>query len=143
MNMIADIEKIEAAANTADSDIRIVRRMAVGSAGHQGDVYYHALPANHPRGKLIATGKCQVALGTNMGARHVVEGELEVYEGVKLPNGVKAPMDVEATEILGPVVVAKGRWVLSHPEHAHHHICAGVVGFTYQYDPRTMRRVQD
>jgi len=135
------VEKVTRAKH--DPDVRIIRRMEIGSVIQQGDLYVHRLPEKHARGKQIAAGKAQVALGDNMGARHVAEGEIAVFASTTLPAGVKAPMDVSASEICGPVVVARDTWSLTHPEHAHFTLPAGVYGVTYQYDPRTMRRVQD
>ena len=135
------IQKIETA--EADVELRVTRRMEIGSAIQQGDVYVHRLPDNWKRGKLVAKGEVQIAVGQNVGARHVAIGNVEVYAGVALPPDVTAPMGIEAREICGPVIVAETAWALQHPEHAHHRMPAGVYGVTYQYDPRTMRRVAD
>lgn len=126
-----------------DETTRITRRMEIGSVIQQGDVYLHRVAEDHPRGKLIGKGKVQIALGTGNGARHVVEGDIEVYEGVKLPPGMKPPMDVDANEVMGPVVVGVKSFALTHPEHPHHRLPACTFQTTYQFDPRTMRRVVD
>ena len=127
----------------ADAEVRVIRRMEAGSAVQQGDVYLHAVEADHPRGKRLGKDSVQIALGTGNGARHMVEGEVEVYEGTRLPETVKPPLNAEAREVTGPVVVAKKPFKLTHPEHAHFALPAGTYQTTYQYDPRTMRRVQD
>lgn len=126
-----------------DTEVRVVRRIEIGSAIQQGDVYLFRVPDNHPKGKQIGKGKKQIAVGTHTGARHVVEGSVLVYEGVALPEGVKPPMDVEAREICGPVIVAEDAFSLVHPEHAHHQLPAGTYQTTYQLDLRTMKRVVD
>ena len=131
------------AQSKADREVRVIRRMEVGSAIQQGDIYLHRLPDDAKTGKLIHKGRAQVALGSNMGARHVAEGEIEVFEATQLPAGVSAPMNVEAREIMGPVIKAKEDFSLTHPEHAHFKLPKGMYGVTYQYDPRTMRRVVD
>ena len=132
------IERVE-----ADTEIRVMRRMEIGSAAQQGDLYVHRLPDDWARGKRIGKGSVQVALGTGNGARHIAEGAVEVYEGTLLPPGVSAPMKVEWREICGPVIVAREPWTLTHPEHPHHRLPEGTYGVTYQYDPKTMRRVAD
>ena len=127
----------------ADENLRITRRIEIGSVLQQGDVYIHRVADDHPRGKQIGKGCVQIALGTGNGARHMAEGAVECFEGVKLPPGVKAPMDVEDAEILGPVIVADETAILTHPEHPHHRYPKGTYQTTYQYDPHTMRRVVD
>ena len=117
--------------------------MEIGSVVHQGDVYVHRLPDDWPCGERIGADSVQVALGTGNGARHMAEGPVEVYSFRQLPDGVMAPAGVQAGTIGGPVIKAKGPWSLTHPEHAHHRLPKGTYGVTYQYDPRTMRRVID
>lgn len=126
-----------------DTELRVTRRMEIGTAVQQGDIYLHRLPAEAAVGKLLSKGQAQVALGSNMGARHVAEGEIEVFEAVALPPGVAAPPNVADREIMGPVIKAKKPFRLTHPEHAHHELPEGTYGVTYQFDPRTMQRVQD
>jgi len=128
-NVMEQIKKIQDA--PADQDLRITRRIEIGSVIQQGDVYLHR----------VADG--QVALGVGNGARHVAEGDVDVFAGQQLPPNVRAPMDVQPQEITGPVVVATKTWHLTHPEHPHHRLPAGVYQVTYQYDPHTMRRVVD
>jgi len=129
--------------SVADTEIRVTRRIEIGSAIQQGDVYLHRVSDDHPHGKQIGKGSVQIALGTGNGARHMAEGDVMVFSGKKLPDGVKAPMNVEPNEICGPVINASKAWNLTHPEHPHHSLPAGVYQVTYQYDPKTMRRVID
>ena len=140
-NVMEQIKKIQDA--PADQDLRITRRIEIGSVIQQGDVYLHRVADGHPRGKQIGAGSVQVALGVGNGARHVAEGDVDVFAGQQLPPNVRAPMDVQPQEITGPVVVATKTWHLTHPEHPHHRLPAGVYQVTYQYDPHTMRRVVD
>lgn len=127
----------------ADVNLRITRRIEIGHAIQQGDLYVHRVPEDHGRGIQIGTNLVQVALGTGNGARHIAEGDVQVFSGTCLPAGVTAPNDVEDNEIVGPVIVAGKTWLLTHPEHPHHRLPAGTYQVTYQYDPKTMRRVQD
>ncbi len=126
-----------------DVEVRIVRRIEIGSAIQQGDVYLFRVSDDHAKGKQIGKGKKQIAVGSHIGARHVAKGAVTVYEGVSLPDGVKSPMNVETQEICGPVIVATDTFSLIHPEHAHHELPAGTYQVTYQLDMRTMRRVVD
>ena len=142
--MTETMEAVERIAKApAETDVRITRRIEIGHAVQQGDLYVHRVPDSHARGKQTGTGCVQVALGTGNGARHCAEGSVQVFEGRQLPEGVSAPLDADETETLGPVIVAAEAWALTHPEHPHHRLPAGVYQVTYQYDPHTMRRVQD
>lgn len=113
----------------------------IGNVAHQGDVYLTRVRADHPRGKLLGTR--QIAVGTSVGSRHVVEGNVEVYEGVELPPGFKLPDGARKEDMLGPVVVTLSDAVLTHPEHAHHALGCGVDQVTYQWDETTRARQQD
>lgn len=138
--MHAQIEKIAKA--KPDRNLRINRRNDVGSVPvHQGDVYLHRVADDHPRGDKLGTR--QVAVGTTVGSRHIVEGDVEVFAGKKLPPGVKVPSWTTERDLLGPVVVAKEAFTLTHPEHAHHRLPAGTYQVTYQADYTTRSRVQD
>lgn len=129
----------------ADQDVRVCRRIEIGRvAAHQGDVYVHRVADDQPRGKPWGTK--QVAVGNQVGARHVAEGEdVHVYAGD--PSSAAALMpkfsDDQREACLGPVVVAKSEWTLTHPEHAHHRLPAGTYQVTYQWDAQTMARVAD
>lgn len=138
----ADHEIRKVLEHKADPDIRVTRSIQIGHAIHQGDVYVHAVSADHPRGKALGTR--QVAVGTTIGARHVVKGDgVTVFEGKKLPSYLKVRVGFSEADYLGPVVVADGQFVLTHPEHAHHAMPAGVYQVTYQVDESTRMRVED
>jgi hypothetical protein len=139
--VIEAVRVVEASA--ADPEVRVVRRIEVGQAIQQGDVYLHRVADDHPRGKQVGIESVQIALGTGSGARHVAEGAVRVYAGTTLPPGVSAPANVGDREICGPMVIADEPWTLTHPEHPHHRLPAGSYQTTYQYDSQTMRRVQD
>jgi hypothetical protein len=136
------LESIQSAATSADPEVRIARRRELGSVLHQGDVYLHRVPDNHPRGALLGT--MQIAVGTTIGSRHVVEGsKVSVYAGVRYPDGFTEPAGCAPNALLGPVIVAEEDYTLTHPEHAHHRSPAGVDQVTYQFDARTMLAVAD
>lgn len=124
-----------------DMEVRVCRKIEIGSVLHQGDVYVHCVESDHPRGKEV--GSRQVAVGSTVGARHVAEGAgVKVFEGKLLPDWV-TPGDFQVSDLLGPVIVADDTWNLAHPEHAHHSIPAGTYQITYQGDWATKTRVLD
>lgn len=133
------IKKIETAKPSLE--VRVCCAAKLGTVLHQGDVYLHRVSDDHPRGKALGTR--QVAVGTTVGSRHVVEGDVQVFEGTQLPKGVEEPEWCAPGSLLGPVVVAKSTATLTHPEHAHHRFPAGVWQVTYQADYSTQRRVAD
>lgn len=139
-NVAEAVERVAKAA--ADTETRTTRRIEVGSVVHQGDVYLHRVDDGHKRGDKLGTR--QVAVGTTVGSRHVVEGDgVSVFAGVALPAWVTARAEFGAAAYLGPVVVAEESFVLTHPEHAHHALPAGTYQVTYQVDETTRRRVAD
>lgn len=125
-----------------DAEVRVCRRIEIGRAIHQGDCYLHRVAEDHPRGKQLGTR--QVAVGTTIGSRHIVEGDgVAVFTGAKLPDGFTVPRGLQESDLLGPVVVADEPFTLTHPEHAHHKLPRGVYQVTYQADLVSMRRVAD
>lgn len=140
--MTTQIEVEKVASAPPDAEVRVCRRIKVGHAVQQGDVYLHRVEDAHPRGAELGTR--QVAVGTTVGSRHVAAGEgVEVFAGVELPSWVTPREEFGASAYLGPVVVARGPWMLTHPEHAHHALPSGTYQVTYQIDERTRRRVED
>ena len=137
----AAIERVTVA--PADTEVRITRRIEIGHCVMQGDIYIHRVEESHPTGELIGKGMVQIALGTGNGARHVAEGQVEVYKGEQLPEWVKPLAMVEAKEITGPVILAHDTFAITHPEHPHHQLPAGKYQVTYQFNPKTMKRVVD
>lgn len=79
---------------------------------HQGDVYVHAVPQDHPHGAPILTN--QIAFGETQGSRHILEGDVQVFAGTTRPEGVSEAIP------LGPFfLVGAGGARLTHPEHPH------------------------
>ena len=126
--------KIEQVAELASNDMRIVDAICEGKAVRQGDIYIHRVSANHPHGNE-AKGN-QLAIGSDQNARHCAEAPARVYEGTTAPDGCNTPF-------LGPTIIADKPFVVSHPEHAHIKLPAGVYQVSHQSDPRTMDRVRD
>lgn len=123
--------QIEGAAKKAKHEVRVHRKFPLGAYAHQGDVYLVRVKDKTPRG--ARRGSRQVAIGTTVGARHIAEGALTVYES-------KGFRDFPAFAV-GPLVVAEERWTLTHPEHADHECPAGVFQVVYQREGE--RRVSD
>jgi len=125
--------KIEQAAAEAKSGLREIARIEVGQAIRQGDVYLRRLAA-FPAAHGNETPNRQLAPGTTQGSRHCVEGEATIY----------APLEM-ADRLTGPVIEARGRIVITHPEHAHFALPAGFYQVTYQRDfaQEEVDRVED
>jgi hypothetical protein len=136
----------EYAAKKAKKEVRAAGlMMQIGQGGRQGDIYIYRVSDDHPRGRRLESR--QLALGTTTGSRHMAVGEdVEVYEGVKAPDFLKA-LGVRGRKVkipLGPLIVVKGdRFSGEHPEHAHYLLGPGTYQVTHQLDARTLQRVQD
>ena len=124
----------------ADARLRDVE-IPMGKATRQGDCYITRVPDDWPRGKLLGTRK--IAVGEGVGSHHLVEGDVEVYEGVKLPDGFVLPEGAQISDMIGPVVVAGCETINTHPVHAHNVLRKGTYQVTQQWDMTTRRRVQD
>ena len=124
-----------------DKELRICRRIEIGSVLHQGDVYLHRVSDDHPRGNVLGTRK--IAIGEGVGSHHIVKGDVEVFAGTALPQWVDFHDEDLNRACLGPVVIAKEKFLLTHPRHPHHRISACVYQTTYQIDMVTRRRIED
>lgn len=135
----------------ADAEVRTLRRCDIGLVPvHQGDIYVHRVPDDHPRGKLLATK--QLALGESMGQRHFVEGDsVEVYDGAV---GNKRNRDLfplwndnrQKDACTGRLFVTRGPCRIPHPEHARHDLLMdepGTYQVTHQWSERMRARVED
>lgn len=87
----------------------------------------------------LKTDDLQLIQGRSTGSRHCIReedrGVVEVY----------APTWATATLLEGPVIVASDRFVVAHPDHAHHSLPAGIYQVTYQMDfaQGSLQRSQD
>lgn len=126
---------VEEAARAADDGVRMIPdTMQIGQVARQGDIYLHRVSADHPCG--AATTDRQLAVGTTQGSRHVADAPAQVYIGT-------TPPPTAPRTLLGPCIVLSERGVVSHPEHAHISLPAGVYQVTHQMDARTLERVSD
>ncbi len=138
MELKTILERIEAAAAAPNVEIRDARNLPIGEHVRQGDVYLHRMPMPQAM-KTKPTGDRQVAVGTTIGARHVVEGDVKVYR-----EDVGRLANWRDDILLGPVLlVGSEQATLTHPEHAHVVLGEGCWQVSYQLDARTMRAVMD
>lgn len=107
---------------------------AIGKVAHQGDVYVHRVQDDHARGTLLGSRK--LAIGEGVGSQHFAEGDVQVFAGTTAPEW--AP-----DALLGPVVVARKPWRVTHPVHAEFVLPAGTYQVTHQLDWDHRARVVD
>lgn|SRR3990167_3690141 len=138
MNTLEAMKKIEEKAKELNrNEVRVVKNLPIGKAIRQGDLYVHRVADNHPIGDQLKIR--QIADGFTMGARHILKGDVKVYEGKALPKYVNSRWPVGYAFRVG----SEGA-VLTHPEHAHIDLCdEGLYQVTHQMDIRTMQRVSD
>lgn len=147
----AEIERL--AKEKAIPEVRDGRGMEIGQGGRQGDIYVYRVPEDWPRGKQLKDR--QLAVGNTQGSRHIAAGHVEVFEGVKAPEFIKA-ISVDGREVampLGPCIVVKDvkkgkvsrtkKSTVTHPEHAHFMLDPGTYQVVHQIDARTLERVKD
>lgn len=116
-------------------DERFILNHEIGKVVRQGDIYLHCVAEDHPRGEKLKSR--QLAAGTSQGSRHIAEGNVDVYEGVALPEWCGRGY------FLGPVIVSTERFPVTHPQHANYSLPAGTYQVTHQTDARTKQRVID
>ncbi len=138
MNTIDIINELtEKAIKLNRKERRIVKVWPVGKVTRQGDIYIHRVEDNHPIGDMLDIR--QIADGTSLGARHILIGDVKVYQGIKLPSYVNNRWPLGYCFDVGQ----EGATV-THPEHAHIDICVrGRYVVTHQMDMMTMKRVSD
>ena len=118
-----------------ENSTRKNEKMKVGDIAQQGDVYIFRVADDHPHGPK--TNNRQLAEGSTQGSRHIAEGTGEIY----LPT--VPPPNAKPGALLGPVVIEKKAWTLTHPEHPHHEFGAGTFAIVHQMDAITRQRVAD
>lgn len=140
MNALEAVKMIQEKAKELNKqDVRIIndKTVPIGRVFRQGDIYLFRVPLTHPVGEEVNIR--QLVDGVSVGARHILRGNVKVYEGKEHPLGVdnKYPLgyafDVDDA-------------VLEHPEHAHGEICHKTTAryqVIHQIDMLTMRMVSD
>lgn len=145
-------ERAKWVAKGADKSPRIVTEALykIGASFRQGDIVVSPVPESHPKGKRIESRK--MAEGTSKGANHVLEGDVEVYEGEKLPPHIEAELvRVLGGQVRDPKIVTgpcfrvnKAGATMTHPDHAHQIYNAGDwFQVSYQVDLKNLQRMID
>lgn len=126
VNVLEQIQK----ESVSTKEERFAKKMKLGEVAQQGDLYLTVVDTV-PEGAI--TGDRQLAPGTSQGSRHFVEGNVEIY-----PYTGNDPLT-------GPLVVAKERIAITHPEHANLSLPALTYRVTYQRDfaAEEIQRVMD
>ena len=124
--MVKRMEKQAAEQSAATKRVTL----APGQIVRQGDIYVKCLGGERQIDLSVSPTR-QLAPGASKGSRHVAEAPAVVY----------ARQSADPT--IGPVIVSKAPWTLSHPEHADVEFPAGYYEVGYQWDPRKKQRVQD
>lgn len=130
-------EKItQAAKQFATTDTRIIPdSMKVGQSIRQGDVYLTRI-AKIPKEHTKVSTNPQIVEGSTQGSRHLLrESDMKHIKVLFNPSN--------NTPTLGPVIEATERFQLTHPEHAHFDMPAGIYSVTYQMNWADKERVRD
>lgn len=133
------VNEIEQRAASSEPTPRVLKSMATGEVVRQGDLYLERL-TELPRDLGKRTEDRQLAVGQTQGSRHVVDPAPKGLAIYARPEG--------ATALVGPVVSSPKRFRLTHPEHGHFSLPAGVYQVRYQRDfakerAEEIRRVAD
>ena len=150
------LQRIESEA-PAISEPRFIHSIKIGQSIRQGDIYVKRLDPTEENSikqpqrdnqtnsfkevpvkifvkDYITPGQNQLVPGFTMGSRHMVEQT----------DKVKVFINPTTTSpIVGPVIVAKDRFTISHPQHAHFSLPEGCYGVFYQINGQTLNRVKD
>jgi len=143
INIIKGIEKI-AEKNSARESSQKTRfitkdKIKIGECFRQGDLYVFRVADNHPIGNELKRN--QIADGVSVGARHILNGDFKIYDGVKSPSGVR---ELNSRIGLGYCFDVKESTVLVHPEHDNYVFkTTGRFQVLHQTDLRTLRRAAD
>jgi hypothetical protein len=141
------VQSITEFANKASNDMRIVPdgKINVGQSVRQGDCYLVRLNDKgttklkngveiNPAEFITPLQSDQLVPGNTLGSRHTVRRRKTVSLAI-------SPTSRDFLQ--GPIIVAKERFTVEHPEHAHFSLPAGTYGVRYQLNAQTMRRVKD
>lgn len=130
-------ELTEKAIKLNRKETRNVTNIPIGKIIRQGDVYIHRVKDDHVVGETVDIR--QIADGTSIGSRHILIGDVKVYQGTKLPSYVNNSWPIGYAFDVGNEGAT-----ITHPEHAHINICvSGRYQVTHQMDMQTMQRVSD
>ena len=131
--------QIEDHSKNADHATRVVNSIAIGEHVRQGDCYL--IRIDQPSADWRPTTNLQLAPGVSNGSRHVAEGDVQILTSPE--SNPVARMPDGRSRLLGPQIVARDRFTVTHPEHAHVSLPAGTYQTTYQLDYDRQQAVRD
>lgn len=129
-----------AAASLVLQETRFIEHLDIGEWSRQGDIYLVKIK-EVPAGCKPSPTR-QLAPGTTQGSRHIAEGDCDVLVHPQQGRINWTPCS-KGGNATGPVIVARGFFTNTHPEHAHISLPAGVYQVYGQIDQTTLQRVQD
>ena len=131
MKTIAEVSKKVIETAPVKPEIRDIKKIEVGQWAHQGDIAILKIE-KMPTGK--ETKDRQLAPGATKGSRHCLADFVGV---VVVPS--------EADELTGPAIEAEKSFLVTHPEHAHYRLPAGLYQVIYQrnLEKEEIARVRD
>ena len=133
-------EQLEKNKAMAVAGLRDCRNLKIGDVARQGDVYFHVVSSDWPKGDEIKNH--QLAPGNTKGSRHIADNSFKVFVGIQWPSYINKNFR-RITSCLGPVIVATQQsGMVTHPEHCNFALNQ-TIQITYQCDIRTMDRVRD
>lgn len=139
MDALTLLNQITETAKNNKARLCKVKGMKPGEVIRQGDIYVQKLeklPAN--LGEV--SQDAQLAIGQTQGSRHIIS---------PMPKGLTIYAPAKgANPLMGPVVDSPVGFTITHPEHGHFKLEAGLYQITYQRDyskerAEELRRVQD
>lgn len=118
-----------------NNELQVISPAVVeGDMWSQGDVLFVRLNAVPAEWELDNAPLTQLAPGTTQGSRHCLESL----------SGLTCYKPTTKNELDGPVIEATKAFVVTHPEHGHVKLPAGVWGIVYQRaHAEDLRRTRD
>lgn len=137
MTTLDVIKQVEEAAKAKASNSTVrYGTLAPGDCHRQGDLYILCLKKVPDGAERDGNAMAQLAPGATQGSRHcVVAGHLKSVTFYTRKN---------PTALDGPILDAKQRFTIEHPEHGHVDLPAGVYSIHYQRQfAEELKRVAD
>ena len=113
--------------------------LPIGKCIRQGDIYVFRMDNDWGVGEEVKRN--QIADGVSLGARHILNGDFKVYQGVSVPKFLNK---VHARVCIGYAFDVKDGCVLGHPEHDNYVFkLNGRFQVLHQLDLQTLKRAAD
>lgn len=135
LSAVEALARIRTSAEEIRSDLpqRFSTGADPGTSVRQGDIYITLLN-NVPEDAVSIKPEAQLAPGSTKGSRHI----LDSLEGVTMYH------PANKTVLQGPIMQLTQERIVTHPQHGHWYLPAGVYGVTYQRQyAEDLRRVND